>query len=159
MVSRSPRSVLLIVLGLLLLLLEIKITSYGALTVGGVAALVLGSLLMFDPANPFGSVPFRVVTPVVVFTVLFFLVIIGLGLAAQRRRPTTGLESLTGEQGEIITCVAGRDDQASGRLLVLGEIWEYQSDRTYQQGDRVKVVGRQGRVLMVEPWREPGNHS
>jgi len=146
--------VILIVLGLLLLLLEIKVTSYGTLTLGGVGALVLGSILLFDPANPFGSIPLRIITPVVIFTVLFFLVIVGLGLAAQRRRPSTGLEALTGQVAEILTSEGESSGTYRGRLQVQGEIWEYRSRRACRQGDSVKVIGTQGRVLLVEPQQD-----
>lgn len=146
--------VILIVLGLLLLLLEIKVTSYGTLTLGGVGALVLGSILLFDPANPFGSLPLRIITPVVIFTVLFFLVIVGLGLAAQRRRPSTGLEALTGQEAEILTSEGESAGTFKGRLQIQGEIWEYRSRRECRPGDSVKVVGAQGRVLLVAPQQD-----
>ena len=146
--------VMLIVLGLIMLLLEIKVTSYGALSIGGVASLVLGSLLMFDPSNPFGSLPIRVILPVVLFSVVFFMVIVGMGLAAQRRRPFSGLDAMRGEIGKIITIETEGSDRYSGRLQIQGELWEYRASNPLQQGDPVKVVGRQGRVLLVEIWRD-----
>jgi membrane-bound serine protease (ClpP class) len=134
-----------------MLLLEIKVTSYGALSIGGVASLVLGSLLLFDPNNPFGTLPIRVILPAVIFTVVFFLLIIGLGLAAQRRRHFSGLEALAGETGKVIRSDSSQDGRYHGRLEVSGEIWEYQAGQELNPGQRVKIVGRRGRVLIVEP--------
>jgi len=143
--------VLLIIVGLIMLLLEIKVTSYGALTIGGVIALVLGSLLMFEPGNPFGSVPFQVMVPAVVVTVFFFLAIVGLGLAAQRRRPYSGRGALTGRVGEVIKDDGQFGDQFGGRLFVDGEYWEYRCATRLKAGQAVRVVESQGRCLVVEP--------
>jgi membrane-bound serine protease (ClpP class) len=142
--------VMLIIVGLIMLLLEIKVTSYGALSIGGVTALVLGSLLLFDPGNPFGSIPLRVILPAVVFSAVFFLVIIGLGLAAQRRRHFTGLEALTGETGELITETSAGSEGHMGRVHVSGEIWQCRCDVPLKAGDKVKIIGRAGRILLVE---------
>jgi membrane-bound serine protease (ClpP class) len=142
--------VMLILLGLVLLLLEIKVTSYGALSVGGVAALLLGSLLMFDPGNPFGSLPLRVILPVVIFTVLLFLLLVGLGLAAQRRRHFSGLEALTGAEGEIVVAEGQRGSWHVGRMRIAGEYWECRSTSPLRAGGKVRVVARQERCLIVE---------
>jgi membrane-bound serine protease (ClpP class) len=143
--------VLLILVGLIMLLLEVKVTSYGALTIGGVIALVLGSLLMFDAGNPFGSVPFQVMVPAVVVTVFFFLAIVGLGLAAQRRRPYSGQDALAGQLGEVIKDDGLHGDQYAGRLFIDGEYWEYRCATPLKAGQSARVVKSQGRCLLVEP--------
>lgn len=143
--------VLLIIVGLIMLLLEIKVTSYGALTIGGVIALVLGSLLMFEPGNPFGSIPFQVLVPAVVVTVFFFLAIVGLGLAAQRRRPFSGRNALTGRVGEVIKDDGALGDQFGGRIFVDGEYWEYRCATRLKAGQSARVVESRGRWLQVEP--------
>jgi membrane-bound serine protease (ClpP class) len=143
--------VMLILLGLVLLLLEIKVTSYGALSIGGVTALVLGSLLLFDPSHPFGGLSLGVILPAVIFTVCFFLLVIGLGLAAQRRRHFSGLEALAGENGEVIWCEGTAEQARQGKVQVVGEIWEFSSDHPVQLGQVVRIIHRRGRVLVVEP--------
>lgn len=142
--------VMMILLGLIMLLLEIKVTSYGALTIGGVTALVLGSILMFDAASPFGGVPFQVILPAVIFTLVFFLVIVGLGLAAQRRRQFTGRRAMPGKQGEIVKAEGRQGEAYVGRVHVAGELWRYQASQQLQPGERVRVVGSHGQILLIE---------
>ncbi len=142
--------VLLILLGLLLLLLEIKIASLGLLTLGGVVALLLGSLLLFDGGGMAGLLPLRVILPSVAVTVLFFALLVGLGLAAQRRRPRTGLDALRDAAGEILRADGPRDGGHEGRVLVQGEIWACRAAHPLRRGDRVRVTGRAAGRLLVE---------
>jgi membrane-bound serine protease (ClpP class) len=137
-------------LGLILFLLEIKVTSYGALTIGGVVALLLGSVLLFDADNPFGSVPITVILPAVLFSVVFFLFIIGLGLAAQRRRPFSGREAMAGQVGEVVKAEGQRGDFFRGRVQIAGELWEYQAQQELQPGESVRVVSCRGRTVIIE---------
>ncbi len=143
--------ILLIVLGLLLLLLEIKVTSYGALTVTGVGGLVLGSLMLYDSPGPLGDLPLKVIVPVVLLTVAFFLTVVGLGLAAQRRRHFSGLESLQGAAARVVRAAGPREGGFGGRVMVAGELWECRSAEPLREGDTVLVLGREGRVLLVGP--------
>jgi membrane-bound serine protease (ClpP class) len=110
----------LIVVGVILFLLEIKITSYGLLTIGGLVALSLGSIMLIDSESSleFVSISWSVILPAVIFTALFFLFAIGMGIRAQRRKPTTGSEGLVGEEGHAFTALA-----PDGQVRVHGEIW------------------------------------
>jgi len=142
--------IMLIILGLVLLLLEIKVTSYGMLSIAGITALTLGSILMFDSDNPFGGVPFKVIVPAVLFTTLFFLLIIGLGLAAQRVKHHTGREALNGAPGEVVRSDGVSNGQFQGRVFVEGELWEYRARQQFRPGDHVKVIRSQGRMVWIE---------
>jgi membrane-bound serine protease (ClpP class) len=143
--------VMLILVGLIMLLLEIKVTSYGALSIGGVVSLVLGSLLLFDPANPFGRVPLQVILPAVLFTVVFFVFIVGLGIAAQKRRHATGLEALEGQLGEIVQLRGEAGGEYLAKIYVSGELWDCRSSAPLATGASVRVIGRSGRILLVAP--------
>jgi membrane-bound serine protease (ClpP class) len=140
--------VAMLLLGIVLLLLEIKITSYGALALGGTVSLLLGSLMLFENAGPLGSLSLKVVLPVVLFTVLLFLGIVGMGLSAQRRPPVTGIESLVGMDG----LVARLDDEVAGTsrygmIELFGEYWSFEAELPVALGDRVTVTAcAQGRV-------------
>jgi membrane-bound serine protease (ClpP class) len=127
----------LIVFGIILFLLEIKITSYGLLTVGGVIALVLGSVMLIDSPSSleFVSLSWSVIIPSVVCTALFFLFAIGMGIRAQRLTPSTGQEGLVGEVGEALT-----DLRPDGQVRVHGEIWRaVTSGPPVARGTRVVV--------------------
>jgi len=60
-----------------------------------------------------------------------------------------------GETGEVIRCDGQRGNSYRGRLQVQGEIWEFDADRSCQAGGAVKILGRRGRVLLVEVLEDP----
>jgi membrane-bound serine protease (ClpP class) len=140
----SHVGLLLLLTGIVLLLLEIKVTSYGALTLGGVTALTFGSLLLFDTPHALVRVSWSVIVPVVVFTTIFFLFIVGKGLRAQRRRAVTGPEGLVGERGH-----ADSDLGLEGRVFVHGEYWDARAEVAVHAGETVEVVAVEGRRLVV----------
>ncbi len=116
--------VALIVLGVILFLLEIKISSYGLLTVGGIISLFLGSIMLINTEAwfDFQTVSLEVIIPTVLFTAAFFVFAVGAGLRAQLRKPMTGVEGLVGKQGIALTKLA-----PSGQVRVQGEIWNAES--------------------------------
>jgi membrane-bound serine protease (ClpP class) len=110
----------LIIFGIILFVLEIKITSHGFLTAGGVTSLVLGSIMLFQSNSALDmlSLSWEVIAVVALFTTLFFLFAIGMGIRAQKRKPTTGEQGLLGQIGETIT-----DLNPEGQVRLHGEIW------------------------------------
>jgi membrane-bound serine protease (ClpP class) len=110
----------LIVFGVILFVLEIKITSYGLLTVGGIISLLLGSIMLINSESSleFVAISWGVIIPAVLCTAAFFLFAIGVGIRAQRRKPVTGVEGIVGETGETVTPLA-----PSGQVRVHGELW------------------------------------
>src|SRR5512141_275260 len=91
--------VLLILLALILFIAEIKIVSHGMLTIGGVVAMIFGSLLLFESPEPYLRVSWGVILTTVLATPLFFVFAIGKAVKAHRRRPISGSEGLIGETG------------------------------------------------------------
>jgi membrane-bound serine protease (ClpP class) len=139
----------LILFGILLLILEIKITSYGLLTVGGVASLVLGSLMLIkeDPTFPLMKISLTLILTTVGLTVLFFLFVLGAGMKAQRAKPVTGVEGFIGETGVVLN-----DLNPVGSVRVHGEIWEARakSDEKIEAGALIRVVEEKNFRLTVE---------
>lgn len=138
----------LIILGIILFLLEIKITSYGLLTVGGVIALFLGSIMLIntDAWFEFQEISLEVMIPTVLFTAAFFLFAIGAGLKAQRRQPTTGSEGIVGERGVAFTKLSPK-----GQVRVHGEMWNAESiDGTVPKDGSIVVVEVNGLMLKVK---------
>lgn len=149
--------VLLLLLGVILLLLEIKITSYGALAVGGTVSLLLGSVLLFENAGPLGTLSLKLVLPVVVFTVLLILGLVGLGLKAQRKPPASGQQAMTGMIGSVVKVVAdATDGGCQGVIAVFGEYWSFDADTPVRVGDRVIVTGCENGRVRVRPAANPG---
>jgi membrane-bound serine protease (ClpP class) len=137
----------LIIFGVILFLLEIKITSHGFLTAGGILSIVLGSVMLFqsDSGLDMLSLSWQVILMVVLFTTFFFVFAIGMGIRAQRRKPTTGIQGLIGEAGETLT-----DLSPSGQIRVHGEIWTAVSDgSSISSGTKVTVVKVDNLTLIV----------
>jgi len=126
---------LLILFSVILFILEIKVTSYGMLSIGGVVALLLGSIMLFESPGSMVSVSWKIILPTVVLITLFFLFVISKGLAAQLRRVKTGAEGLIGETG-----VARTDLDPAGQILLHGEIWNAECIEPVKTGERVTVI-------------------
>ncbi|GAC1470908.1 MAG: nodulation protein NfeD [Desulfuromonadaceae bacterium] len=137
--------ILLILLGLILFIAEIKIVSHGMLTVAGMTSMVLGSLMLFESPDPYQRVSWSVILVTVLATSAFFTVVVAKVLAVHRRRPTTGREGLVGLEGLVETGMA-----PEGKVFVRGEYWDAWSDEPINAGSRVKVLEVEGMRLKVK---------
>ena len=115
----SWAGVALIFVALMLFVLEVKVTSYGLLTIGGVISFVLGSLMLFDGPIPAMRVSMGVVLPTAVVVALLTGFLLTRVLRAHRQRPMTGREGLVGEEGRAIGDLA-----PDGKVAVHGEYWD-----------------------------------
>jgi membrane-bound serine protease (ClpP class) len=138
--------VALLVLSAILFILEIYITSQGLLTIGGIAALVFGSLILFESDVPYLRVSWEVIMLVVIIVAGFVIFLLTLGVKAQFRRKTTGSEGIVGEVGTAKTDIK----PAGGTVFVHGEFWNATSDLAIKEGHRVRVLGVKKMVLKVE---------
>jgi len=139
----------LIVFGVVLFVLELKITSHGILTVGGIVSLLLGSVMLINPESSLEviAISWGVIIPAVLCTSLFFLFAIGIGIRAQRRKPVTGAEGILGEPGVTITALS-----PAGQVRVHGELWNaVASGDAIPARCAVTVVGVSGLTLTVRP--------
>jgi membrane-bound serine protease (ClpP class) len=138
--------VALIVLAMVFFLAEIKVASHGVLTAGGVLALILGSLILFQGPSGTVRLSWGVIAGATLTTTLFFLVIVGAGLRAQRRRVVTGAAGLVGRTGLTL----GRLDP-DGSVRVGDEIWRAVSASPVDVGSAVEIMGIDGLTLRVRP--------
>ncbi len=141
---------LLILLGCGLLIAEIKIVSHGILTVGGIVALTLGSIMLFESPLPYLRASLLVIVPTVLTLTAIFLFVVGVGVRAQYRPAVAGAEGLIGEVGEARTRLA-----PEGKVFVHGEYWNARSATPVEPGERVRVVRMTGLTLEVEPTDRP----
>ena len=137
---------LLMLFGLLLLALEIKVPSYGVLTVGGLASLVFGSMILMDTPIPELQLSLRVVLPVVLGFAGIALFLVRLGVASQRRPAVTGVAGMIGEVGRAMTAIG---PGTTGRVATHGEIWQAASEESIPEGARVRVTRVDGLLLCV----------
>ena len=138
--------VLLILFALVLFVLEVKVVSFGMLTVGGIVSLVLGSLMFFKSSDPYYRVSISLIVGMTGLIVLLFVVGLGLAISIRRRKPTTGIEGLIGEVG-----VASTDLAPEGKIKIHGEIWSASSAEPVRAGEKVRVTEANGLALKVEP--------
>ena len=135
---------LLIILALILFILEVKIVSHGALTIGGIISMIFGSLLLFESPAPYMRVSLVVILCVVAVTAAFFLFAMGMAIQAQKRKVTTGDKGLIGKIG-----VARTPLNPEGDVFIHGEIWKAEADQTIERGEKVIVTAVENLTLKV----------
>jgi len=96
----------------------------------------------------FVEISWSVIFASVIITTIFFVFILGLGIKAQRRKPTTGIEGFAGESGDVVETL-----KPEGVVRVNGELWNAESlSGTIEKGTRIRVVKINGLKLLVEPF-------
>ena len=138
--------VLLLLLGLVMLILEATVTSYGILAIGGVTSLTLGSLMLMREEFPFYQLSWSVIVPVVVLAAGFTFLIVSFGVKSLRGRTVTGSEGLVGMIG-----LAKTDLNPAGQIFVHGELWEAISEEPLKAGSQIQVTKINGLTLHVHP--------
>jgi len=137
--------ILLILLAIIFFIMEMKITSYGLLSIAGVVSLALGSLMLFDSDSPGLRLSWRVLLPTLTIISGFFIAVAGLVFKSQISRPRTGDTGLVGETGVVKKTLS-----PEGKVFVHGELWNAMSADTIEEGTKVRVVNVANLVLEVE---------
>lgn len=140
--------VALLALALVLFVLEIFVSSFGMLSLAGVAALVFGSAMLFDRSVPWARLSWSVIVPAVAVSGGFFVLCVVLAVRGMRRPVSTGRQALVGEIGRVSEAT----DESSGlaRVVVHGEVWRARSDAPLEVGQQVRVLVAGERALDVE---------
>ena len=138
--------VLLIVLAIVFFIMEMKITSFGLLSVAGVVSLFLGSLMLFEGEGSQAGLSWQVLIPTVLIISLFFVTVAGFAFKAQTAKPRTGDRGRTGEIG-----VVRQKIDLEGKVFVHGELWFARAREPIEEGQKVRVTGVDNLVLEVEP--------
>jgi membrane-bound serine protease (ClpP class) len=131
---------LLIALAVIFFIAEIKIASYGLLSLGGVVSLTLGSMMFFKDLG----LSYMTIIPFIVIISGFFIFVGWLAYKAQRTKPRTGSTPLIGETGTVKKAIA-----PEGLVFVHGEYWTAISDSPLETGDEVRVEEVRGLTLKV----------
>jgi membrane-bound serine protease (ClpP class) len=135
---------LLILFAIVLFIAEVKVVSHGVLAIGGVVAMALGSLMLYDAPEAGFRVSWFVLIPTVAVTAGIFVFALTAGMRALSRRPQLGAEALLGATGTAYGAVAGE-----GQIKLQGEIWRAVAERPIADGMPVRVVGVDGLTLRV----------
>ena len=140
----SGAGILLIVLAVALFVAEVKVASYGLLTVGGLVAMILGAMMLVDSELPELRVDPWTLLPVILVFAAFTIALVRLVVQAQRRRPQTGREGLVAQRGQAETPIA-----PEGWVLVNGERWRARASEPLAAGEAVVVEAVEGLLLRV----------
>jgi membrane-bound serine protease (ClpP class) len=136
----------LIILGIALMLAEAFLPSFGALGLGGIAAFVLGSIMLIDTELPGYGISWALIGPLAACAAAFSLGLGGMALRARQRPVTSGSEAMIDSPGEAL-----EDIQETGWARVQGERWWVRSPAPLARGTRLRVTARHGLTLDVEP--------
>ncbi|HRE10040.1 MAG TPA: nodulation protein NfeD, partial [Ignavibacteria bacterium] len=140
----------LILLAIILFIAEIKVTSYGMLTVAGVIALFIGSMMLIDTGNsPLEAavdISMGVIITTVVIVAGLFSLLAWLVVRTYRRKAMTGESGMIGEIGEVFVDIVN----GKGTVKVLGEIWKAEAEGNIARGDKVKVVEVKDLTIVVQ---------
>ncbi|MBS4015469.1 MAG: nodulation protein NfeD [Candidatus Latescibacteria bacterium] len=136
----------LIGLAVIFFILEVYITSFGLLTIGGISSLILGSLLLFQSPIPYFRLALSVIIAAAILTVLFFSIVVGLAIRVHKKKVTTGREGLIQKIG-----VATTDLDLEGTVMIHGELWNAISvDGKVNKGEKVVVIKVEHMQLTVK---------
>ena len=126
----------LILLGIILFIAEVKITSYGMLSVGGAVCMLLGSIMLAENLPEYMRISRTVIYPAVFVSAGFFIFAVTMAIRARTQKPTTGVEGLIGEMGVSESVL-----YPEGTVSIHGELWSAECDERIEKGERIKVVG------------------
>jgi membrane-bound serine protease (ClpP class) len=140
----SGAGVLLVLLAIGLFAAEVKVPSYGLLTVGGLVAMILGAMMLVDSPLPELRVSLWSLLPVMIAFAAFTIAIVRLVLQAQRQSARTGREGLLTRHGQ-----AASDLVPEGWVIVQGERWRARAAEPVTAGAPVVVESIDGLVLRV----------
>lgn len=127
--------VLLILLAFVLFVLEVKVTSYGMLSVGGIIAMSLGSLMLIDSSDPYLQISRAIIAATVTVSAGFFLFAVTMVVRTQRRPAVSGQEGMIGETGTVVKAI-----DRTGSVFVHGEYWQARANEPIPAGTEIEIV-------------------
>jgi len=136
----------LIALALMLFIFDVYATTHGVLTVGGIIAFLIGSLMLFNRGDPLFRLSLNYIIPATLVTAAFFIFVIGKGLGAQRLPVKVGAETLVGKTVTALTPI----DSRSGWIFVEGEYWNAISDTPIGKDEQGEIAAVQGLTVKLK---------
>jgi membrane-bound serine protease (ClpP class) len=137
----------LVALALMLFVFDIYAPTHGVLTAGGIISFLIGSLMLFNRADPLFRLSLSYIIPATLVTAAFFIFVVGKGLRAQLMPVKSGAETMVGRTVTALTPI----DSLGGKIFVEGEYWRAISDTPIAKEQPVEIAGVQGLTLKVKP--------
>src|SRR5437870_3308816 len=136
----------LIAFAVMLFIFDVYAPTHGVLTVGGIISFLIGSLMLFNRADPLFRLSLSYIIPATLVTAAFFVFVIGKGLRAQLLPVKAGAEAMIGKTVTALTAI----DSNGGRTFVEGEYWNAVSDTPIEKDEAVEIAAVQGLTLKVK---------
>ena len=136
----------LIILGVVFMIAEVMMPSFGALGFGGIVALVIGSVILIDTDVPGFGISWAVIGPVAVVSALISFTVFGMAAKAWKLPVVSGREAMVGAAARVLDW-----NGDEGRVRVRSEVWRAHGDATFAEGEEVQVTAMDGLVLTVGP--------
>ncbi|MEX2488915.1 MAG: nodulation protein NfeD [Pseudomonadales bacterium] len=135
----------LIIVGIILMIGEAMVPSFGVMGIGGVIAFTMGGILLFDTDIEAFRISIPVIAAVGVVTAALIIATVNLALKIRHKHVTTGVDTLIGQTGTALTDIGD-----TGQVRLGGEIWYARSDQQITEGERVRVVSVDALTVSVE---------
>jgi membrane-bound serine protease (ClpP class) len=139
----------LLILGVIFMVSEAFVPSFGALGIGGLIAFVIGSIILIDTDVPGYGISLPLILTFSAISAVFFLGVIGMAIKARERPVVSGQEELVDATGTVV-----QDFSGEGRIHIHGESWQARSPAPLKRGQNVRVTRVDGLTLHVEPKQE-----
>ncbi len=137
----------LMLVGIVLFILEVKIVSFGMLTIGGLIAFVLGSIMLIDSPGDFMQIGFEIILAATLLTAGLFIGIVMLAVKSQKKKVASGVSTLIDKGAVVFTAIT---PEKMGKVKINGELWRAKSSNSHQKNDKVVVKSIDGLTLEVE---------
>jgi membrane-bound serine protease (ClpP class) len=135
----------LMAIGIGFMVAEVFVPAFGSLGLGGVAAFVIGALMLIDTDVPGFGVPRTLIALLALVTATFVIVVVRMAVRARRAPLVSGVRSLIGADGEML-----EDGGETGWASIRGETWQVRLASPQSKGSRIRVVGMKGLVPVVD---------
>ncbi|MEP6709316.1 MAG: nodulation protein NfeD [Verrucomicrobiota bacterium] len=136
----------LIALAFMLFIFDVYAPTHGVLTMGGVISFLIGSLMLFNRADPLFRLSLSYIIPATLVTAAFFVFVIGKGLRAQLLPVKAGAETMSGKTVTALTPI----DSRGGRIFIEGEYWNAVSDTPIEKGEVAEIAAVQGLTVKLK---------
>lgn len=136
----------LLILGIVFMIIDVIISSFGIIGIGGIIAFVLGSIFLFDSNQPQFTISWQLIALMFLVSAGFFLTIINLAIRSRRKKTVTGIDAFIGKTGDVSSMVPD-----GYYVKIDGELWKAESSQELIIGEKIQVVNLSGLLLTVEP--------
>ncbi|MFN3195359.1 MAG: NfeD family protein [Chlorobiota bacterium] len=137
----------LMVVSIVLFIMEVKIVSYGLLSLGGVVTFLLGSIMLIDSPGDFMSIGLEIIIPATLATAAVFIGVVYLAVKSQRKKVSSGVSTLVGKEVVVFSDIM---PPQLGKVKVTGEIWKAKADEKILKNEFASITAVEGLTLTVK---------